>query len=92
MQGCLWWEIDQGIFWVLRPDRRPIWSSKYPWAWYEIDFLALREELRKNPNRFKGNKILFMHTGGIFGFIDGTMTDEIKKTNPVIDLDTIIDY
>ncbi len=33
-----------------------------------------------------------MHTGGIFGFIDGTMTEEIKNTNPVIDLDTIIDY
>ena len=53
---------------------------------------ALKEELKKNPKRFKGNKILFIHTGGIYGFIDGTMTEEIKMTNPVVDLETIIDY
>ena len=53
---------------------------------------ALKEELKKNPKRFKGNKILFVHTGGIYGFIDGTMTEEIKMTNPVVDLETIIDY
>ena len=31
-----------------------------------------------------------MHTGGIYGFIDGSLTEEIKVTNPVVDLETKI--
>lgn len=30
-------------------------------------FFALQQELYSNPNRFQGKKILFIHTGGIFG-------------------------
>lgn len=35
--------------------------------------LGLVEELHNNPQRFQGNRILFLHTGGIFGMFDGTL-------------------
>ena len=41
--------------------------------------------------RFQGNKILFIHTGGIYGFIDGSMEAEIRKSNPISNLAEIID-
>jgi D-cysteine desulfhydrase len=44
---------------------------------------ALEKELQINPERFKGNKILFIHTGGIYGFIDGSMEKDIKEINPI---------
>lgn len=30
-------------------------------------FMALQQELHANPDRFQGHKILFVHTGGLFG-------------------------
>merc|ERR1712131_397870 len=53
--------------------------------------LALKTELKKNPERFQGENILFVHTGGIYGFIDGSMTDEIKSRNPISELSTVLD-
>ncbi|XP_052766596.1 uncharacterized protein LOC128207599 [Mya arenaria] len=35
--------------------------------------LGLARELRDNPGRFKGTRILFVHTGGIFGLFNGEM-------------------
>ncbi|XP_072022925.1 uncharacterized protein [Amphiura filiformis] len=40
----------------------------------------LVKQLQENPGRFKGRKILYIHTGGIFGLFDGRMDDVIKKT------------
>ena len=39
--------------------------------------LGMKEELKKNPERFAGNKILFIHTGGLFGVTDSSLTEEI---------------
>lgn len=36
---------------------------------------GLLSELTTNPGRFKGNRILFVHTGGIFKLLDGKMVD-----------------
>ena len=54
-------------------------------------YSALKTELKKNPERFQGENILFVHTGGIYGFIDGSMTDEIKSRNPISELSTVLD-
>jgi len=54
-------------------------------------YLALKTELKKNPHRFQGENILFVHTGGIYGFIDGSMTDEIKSRNPISELSNVLD-
>ena len=54
-------------------------------------YLALKTELKKNPQRFQGENILFVHTGGIYGFIDGSMTDEIKSRNPISELSNVLD-
>ncbi|KAL9965368.1 hypothetical protein ACROYT_G029159 [Oculina patagonica] len=35
-------------------------------------------EMKNNPNRFKGRRVLYIHTGGVFGLFDG-------KIDPVID-------
>ncbi|XP_072019740.1 uncharacterized protein [Amphiura filiformis] len=40
---------------------------------------SLVQQLQENPGRFQGNKILFMHTGGIFGLFDGRMDSVIKQ-------------
>ena len=53
--------------------------------------LATKHELMTNPQRFKGDNILFIHTGGIYGFIDGSMTDEIQQTNPITELASVLD-
>ncbi|KAH3794831.1 hypothetical protein DPMN_148369 [Dreissena polymorpha] len=34
---------------------------------------GLLEELKKTPSRFQGKRILFIHTGGIFGLFNGEM-------------------
>ncbi|XP_022093834.1 bifunctional D-cysteine desulfhydrase/1-aminocyclopropane-1-carboxylate deaminase, mitochondrial-like isoform X2 [Acanthaster planci] len=34
---------------------------------------------REKPDMFKGSKILFVHTGGIFGLFDGRMDETIKR-------------
>ncbi|XP_066267865.1 uncharacterized protein [Branchiostoma lanceolatum] len=40
--------------------------------------MGLLNELRTNQSRFHGNRILFLHTGGIFGLYDGRMTSILK--------------
>ena len=54
--------------------------------------LAIKKELSLNPQRFKGDNILFLHTGDIYGFIDGSMTDDIQKFNSIKELATVLDY
>lgn len=36
---------------------------------------GLISELNSNSNRFQGQRILFVHTGGIYGLYDGRMFD-----------------
>lgn len=38
---------------------------------------GIREEIKLNPGRFAGDKILFIHTGGLFGVTDGSLTNDI---------------
>lgn len=40
---------------------------------------GLVSELNNNPSRFKGNKILFIHTGGTYGLFDGRINDLLKQ-------------
>ncbi|XP_072049277.1 uncharacterized protein [Amphiura filiformis] len=42
--------------------------------------LHLVKLLQQNPQRFQGKKILFIHTGGIFGLFDGRM-DAVLNTS-----------
>ena len=51
---------------------------------------GLQDQLQKNPDRFAGDKILFLHTGGIYGFIDGSMEEEIRKNNSISQLSSVI--
>ncbi|XP_021359022.1 bifunctional D-cysteine desulfhydrase/1-aminocyclopropane-1-carboxylate deaminase, mitochondrial-like [Mizuhopecten yessoensis] len=39
--------------------------------------LGMLWELNNNPGRFKGNRILFLHTGGMFGMYDGRLDTTI---------------
>ena len=52
--------------------------------------LAIKKELAQTPQRFKGDNILFIHTGGIYGFIDGSMTDDIKSHNSITELSDVL--
>ncbi|EDO38385.1 predicted protein [Nematostella vectensis] len=43
-------------------------------------------EMRDNPSRFKGKKVLYMHTGGMFGLFEGRMDttlNSLEKCNRV---------
>ncbi|CAC5418368.1 dcyD [Mytilus coruscus] len=40
---------------------------------------GLVQELTSNPDRFQGNRILFIHTGGIFGLFDGKMDSYLRQ-------------
>lgn len=40
---------------------------------------GLLGELASNPKRFKGNRILYIHTGGLFNVFDGRISSEIDK-------------
>ncbi|WAQ99716.1 DCYD1-like protein [Mya arenaria] len=40
--------------------------------------IGLQRELNNNPDMFKGNRILFVHTGGVFGLYDGRINDTLK--------------
>ncbi|XP_019620388.1 PREDICTED: bifunctional D-cysteine desulfhydrase/1-aminocyclopropane-1-carboxylate deaminase, mitochondrial-like isoform X1 [Branchiostoma belcheri] len=40
--------------------------------------MGMLNELRTNHSRFQGNRILFLHTGGIFGLYDGRMNTVLK--------------
>ncbi|XP_013411640.1 bifunctional D-cysteine desulfhydrase/1-aminocyclopropane-1-carboxylate deaminase, mitochondrial [Lingula anatina] len=39
---------------------------------------GLVRELTTQPGRFKGTRILFLHTGGVFGLFDGRMAGTLK--------------
>ncbi|XP_048249910.1 bifunctional D-cysteine desulfhydrase/1-aminocyclopropane-1-carboxylate deaminase, mitochondrial-like [Haliotis rufescens] len=39
------------------------------------------QELTANPQRFSGDRLLFLHTGGVFGLFDGRMDGVLKKTD-----------
>ena len=45
---------------------------------------GLTEEIQKNPTRFAGKKILFIHTGGIYGFLDGSMDTDLSQSQSII--------
>ncbi|KAL4237078.1 hypothetical protein ACF0H5_005462 [Mactra antiquata] len=45
--------------------------------------MGMVNELRNNGGRFKGNRILFIHTGGIFGLFNGEMDRVLDKDNSV---------
>ena len=34
---------------------------------------GMKAELEKNPGRFAGKRVLYVHTGGLFGLYDGRM-------------------
>lgn len=40
---------------------------------------GLVKELQSNPGVFNGKRILFIHTGGIFGLMDGRMSETLKS-------------
>ena len=44
---------------------------------------GLHSEVKNNPGRFKGNKIMFVHTGGIYGFLDRSMDEDLAAYNPI---------
>jgi len=44
---------------------------------------GLMNELQSCPQRFKGNKIMWIHTGGMFGFLDRSMDAELVAYNPI---------
>ncbi|KAK7461192.1 hypothetical protein BaRGS_00038780 [Batillaria attramentaria] len=41
--------------------------------------LGMVRELRKNPATFSGKRILFLHTGGVYGLFDGRMTPLLQQ-------------
>ena len=44
---------------------------------------GMMKELKNNPGRFKGNKVMWVHTGGMFGFLDRSMDQDIANFNPI---------
>ncbi|KAL4227590.1 hypothetical protein ACF0H5_013033 [Mactra antiquata] len=38
-------------------------------------------ELNNNPDMFKGNRILYLHTGGIYGLYDGTIDNTVLRSS-----------
>ncbi|XP_033116328.1 putative D-cysteine desulfhydrase 1, mitochondrial isoform X2 [Anneissia japonica] len=42
--------------------------------------LALTNELRKHRSKFKGSRILFLHSGGIFSMFDGRLGDVLMQS------------
>lgn len=44
---------------------------------------GLMHEVKNNPDRFLGDKIMFVHTGGIYGFLDRSMDDDLMAYNPI---------
>ncbi|XP_046543189.1 bifunctional D-cysteine desulfhydrase/1-aminocyclopropane-1-carboxylate deaminase, mitochondrial-like [Haliotis rubra] len=48
----------------------PTYTGKAAWG--------MVQELSSNPGRFKGDRVLFLHTGGVFGLFDGRMNAVLK--------------
>ncbi|XP_013388986.1 bifunctional D-cysteine desulfhydrase/1-aminocyclopropane-1-carboxylate deaminase, mitochondrial-like [Lingula anatina] len=42
-----------------------------------VKFLV--QEMNNHPDRFKGRRVLFLHTGGIYGLFDGRMDNVLKQ-------------
>ncbi|XP_013407843.1 putative D-cysteine desulfhydrase 1, mitochondrial [Lingula anatina] len=42
-----------------------------------VKFLV--QEMNNHPDRFKGRRVLFLHTGGVFGLYDGKMDNVLKE-------------
>jgi len=40
---------------------------------------GMLEEMEFNPSRFKGKRVLFLHTGGIFSLLDGKINDAMLQ-------------
>ncbi|XP_046335287.1 bifunctional D-cysteine desulfhydrase/1-aminocyclopropane-1-carboxylate deaminase, mitochondrial-like [Haliotis rufescens] len=49
----------------------PTYTGKAAWG--------LVQEMKNNPGRFKGRRVLFLHTGGMFGLFDGRMDDMLMQ-------------
>ncbi|XP_071949704.1 uncharacterized protein [Antedon mediterranea] len=43
--------------------------------------LALTKELMRDRSKFKGRRILFLHSGGIFGMFDGQLGDTLTQSS-----------
>ncbi|XP_076435736.1 uncharacterized protein LOC143275473 [Babylonia areolata] len=41
--------------------------------------LGMVKEMRNNPSAFKGRRVLYIHTGGIFGLLDGRMRPVLER-------------
>jgi len=39
---------------------------------------GMLHETKKNPGRFKGHRILYIHTGGVFGLYGGRMDPLVR--------------
>ena len=40
---------------------------------------GMLEEMKKNPGRFAGGDVLFVHTGGLYGMLDGRLNGTMKR-------------
>ncbi|XP_048249912.1 bifunctional D-cysteine desulfhydrase/1-aminocyclopropane-1-carboxylate deaminase, mitochondrial-like isoform X2 [Haliotis rufescens] len=49
----------------------PTYTGKAAWG--------VMQEMKNNPGRFKGRRVLFVHTGGMFGLFDGRMDDMLMQ-------------
>jgi len=47
---------------------------------------GLLTEMKNNPHRFKGRRILYIHTGGVFGLFDGRMDSLITSSQSSNDI------
>ena len=47
-------------------------------------------EMKTNPSRFSGRNVMFIHTGGLYGMLDGRLDDVMRKQ--VTDSRQIISY
>ncbi|XP_045215998.1 uncharacterized protein LOC123566167 [Mercenaria mercenaria] len=50
---------------------------------------GLMHELHSNPDMFKGDRILFLHTGGVYGLYDGRIEDTLKVAGSSTDRVTV---
>lgn len=44
---------------------------------------GLMHEINARPDKFLGSKIMFVHTGGIYGFLDRSMDTDLMAYNPI---------
>ncbi|XP_046543192.1 putative D-cysteine desulfhydrase 1, mitochondrial [Haliotis rubra] len=49
----------------------PTYTAKAAWG--------VLQEMKHNPGRFQGRRVLFIHTGGMFGLFDGRMDDMLVR-------------